>query len=133
MKALSIIQPWAELIVLGHKDIENRTWPTKVRGWVAVHASKSYSRAEWEFAQSALDDVREFVRWRIDLPSIEKADVAFGAIIGTVEIVDCVTASESPWFFGKYGFVLRNPVKFDKPIPCRGALGFWEFPGVRNA
>jgi hypothetical protein len=48
-------------------------------------------------------------------------------IIGIVELVDCVTESKSPWFGGEYGFVLKNqrPVK---PIPCVGALGFWNLP-----
>lgn len=47
-----------------------------------------------------------------------------GGIIGVAEIVDCVEASDSPWFFGRYGFVLRNarPVDF---IPVKGALGFF--------
>jgi hypothetical protein len=51
---------------------------------------------------------------------------AFGAIIGEVDIIDCVTESNSLWFEGKYGFVLANPVLYDKPIPCRGQLGFFE-------
>ena len=45
-----------------------------------------------------------------------------------MEIVDCVAASDSPWFVGDYGFVLRNPVSFETPIPCRGALSFWNVP-----
>jgi hypothetical protein len=50
MKALSIRQPWAWLIVKGYKDIENRTWATKLRGRVFVHASKGMTRAEYEDA-----------------------------------------------------------------------------------
>lgn len=44
---------------------------------------------------------------------------------GGVEIVDCVDSSESPWFWGDFGFVLENP----QPVafgPCRGMLGFWK-------
>jgi hypothetical protein len=47
--------------------------------------------------------------------------------VGSVEIVDCVTVSDSPWFDGRYGFVLRNP----EPLPfrpMRGALGFFRAP-----
>lgn len=44
MKALSIRQPWASLIVMGIKDIENRTWPTRHRGSVLVHAAKGMTR-----------------------------------------------------------------------------------------
>lgn len=48
-----------------------------------------------------------------------------GAIIGEVDIVDCVTESKSPWFTGPYGFVLANPVAYKVPVPCKGKLGFF--------
>lgn len=54
-------------------------------------------------------------------------------MLGTVDIVDCVNDSDSPWFFGKYGFVLRNQKRFDKPIPARGSLGFWEWSGSMSS
>ena len=113
MKALSIRQPWAWLIVHGGKDIENRTWRTKIRGTIAVHASKKV-------------DVRAYAELKaegVDLPAIEKLKV--GGIIGKVEIVDCVDQSDSPWFRGPFGFVLANPkpVKF---TPCLGKLSFFE-------
>lgn len=57
----------------------------------------------------------------LDMPT--RFDV--GGIVGEVEIVDCVDESESPWFFGKFGFVLRNA----KPLPFRahkGRLGFFD-------
>lgn len=49
-----------------------------------------------------------------------------GGIIGVAEIVDCVETSDSPWFFGRYGFVLRNarPVEF---FPVKGALQFFDW------
>lgn len=52
--------------------------------------------------------------------------MTLGAIIGEVDIVDCVTESKSPWFIGKCGFVLANPTLYKFPIPCRGRLGFFE-------
>ena len=64
MKALSIRQPWAWLIVNGFKDIENRTWPTKFRGRVLVHASKGMTRDEY-------DDVADFLEPSIPLPRFE--------------------------------------------------------------
>ena len=51
-----------------------------------------------------------------------------GCIVGTVDIIDCVQESDSPWFFGKYGFVLANPVALESPIPLKGALGFFDVP-----
>jgi len=51
-----------------------------------------------------------------------------GAIIGHVNLVDCVTASRSPWFVGDYGFVMRDPVLLPEPVPCRGYQKFWMVP-----
>ena len=48
-----------------------------------------------------------------------------GGIVGAVDIVDCVTESDSDWFSGPYGYVLRDP----KPLPfrpVRGQLGFFR-------
>jgi hypothetical protein len=60
------------------------------------------------------------------MPPFKTHDIQTGAIIGEVDIIDCVTESKSPWFVGPYGFTLANPVLYDKPIPCRGMLGFFE-------
>ena len=112
MKALSIMQPWAWLIVAGHKDIENRTWPTSYRGPVLIHAGK---RMDPEYADGH--------DW--DWPDIERpCDFDMGGIVGEAEIVGCVTSSSSRWFQGTYGFVIRNarPLPFQ---PCRGMLGFF--------
>ncbi len=43
----------------------------------------------------------------------------------------CVIESKSPWFVGKYGFMLANPILYDKPIPCRGQLGFFK-PDIKG-
>lgn len=114
MKALSIRQPWAWLIVHGDKDIENRTWRTKFRGPVLIHAGKKIDRVAYDILTDS----------GIDLPPIENLET--GGIIGQTEIVDCVNESDSPWFSGppKYGFVLANsrPVRFR---PCKGQLGFF--------
>lgn len=104
IKALSIKQPYPHHIFHDGKDVENRDWPTKGRGWFIVHAGVSKS----ELAAS-----------QMDLPR--------GGIVGMARIVDCVTEMDSRWFFGRYGFVLRDA--FPVPlIPCRGQLGFFTPP-----
>lgn len=113
MKALSIQQPWAWLIVNGHKDIENRDWPTKGRGRFLVHAGKKLDKQSLEYLKEEYPD----------LPWPEMFDL--GGIVGEAHIVDCVTQSASPWFCGTYGFVIRDamPLPFR---PYRGQLGFFE-------
>ena len=121
MLCLSIRQPWAWLILNGGKDIENREWPTRVRGRILVHAGKGMTREEWEYGAGALFDIRP----ALQLPAYQ--ELQRGGIVGSVEVVDCVTNSESPWFNGGYGFVLRNPVTLPF-TPYRGQLGFFQVP-----
>lgn len=124
MKALTIKQPWASLIIRGGKDIENRDWRTHFRGILAIHSSAKIERSEMEDACGMMRGfIPHFSEQRFAQDSFPT-----GVILGTVEIVDCVSSHESPWFVGYFGFVVRNPVAFKTPIPCRGALNFWEVP-----
>jgi hypothetical protein len=130
MKALSIRQPWAWLIVQGHKDIENRTWSTGTRGPVLIHASKGMTQTEYEDVCAFLARDPRLKHLNAALPA--PADLERGGIIGRAEIVDCVKHSLSPWFMGEFGFVIRNAT----PLPFRafsGALQFFDVPEVGKA
>ena len=116
MRALSIRQPWAWLIVNGYKDIENRTWATRFRGRVYVHAGRNVVPGDYP-------EQREYVR---ESGIVIPADLPRGAIVGEVVIAGCVDCSESPWFCGPYGFLLEAPKAYAVPIPCRGKLGFFR-------
>ena len=124
MRALSIIQPWAWLIVNGHKDIENRTWHTHRRGTILVHAGKSIDHAAYEFLgwhHPAIAD---------QVPGPK--EIERGGIVGCCTILGCVERSESPWFFGPFGFVLgaQRPLPF---APLRGQLGFFYVHGYSES
>lgn len=118
---LSIRQPWAWLIFHGGKDVENRSWPTTLRGRVLIHAAKGCSADEWLeaywFADRISHDLSEMIPPRADLER--------GGIVGEVAIIDCVTQHSSPWFCGPFGFVLSAPRLF-RFHPCKGALGFFR-------
>jgi hypothetical protein len=119
MKAISIKQPWAWLILNAGKNIENRTWRTNYRGRVLIHAGKGLTQHDW---LNGLESLWANPAARRDFPG--PAMFQRGGIVGSVEIVDCVTASNSPWFAGPYGWVLRDP----QPLPfqpCRGSLSFF--------
>jgi len=128
-KALSIRQPWAWAIINAGKDIENRDWSTRFRGPVCIHAAKGMTNREWGQAMDFIDELfpvplaAQCGRRRSAFGSL---DAQRGGIIGVADIVDCVESSDSPWFFGRYGFVLQNvrPVEF---IPVKGALGFFDW------
>ena len=120
--ALSGTQPWFWACMNAGKHIENRSWPTKVRGTVAFHAAKGMTLDQYQEAKGFILSVNK----NIVVPY--RNELVRGAIIGLVDIVDCVSAHASPWFFGEYGFVLRNPRPLEEPIFCKGALGFWPVP-----
>jgi hypothetical protein len=121
---LSVRQPWAWLIISGIKDIENRNRPTKFKGRIYIHASQTI-----DVENTAIGNTEQWILNRLTTEEKKRyfsEPKVRGAIIGEVDIVNCVTETTSPWFIGKYGFVLANPVAYKKPIPCRGALGFFE-------
>lgn len=135
MIALSIRQPWASLILKAGKDIENRDWPTKYRGRILIHAAKGMTRAEHEDAiDFAVQAIRADQRNKNATRRVTLRELGFdfdalprGGIVGSVEITACVTDSASPWFVGRYGFMLRDPQPLPF-VPWRGQLGFFDVP-----
>lgn len=138
MKALSIKQPWASLIVHGIKDIENRTWKTNFRGRIYVHASGKPANEPYQIFTD--DQWKSIEEKRHDF-FVFHSYTELSQIIGEIEIVDCVINHSSIWaektegvtagnqFFYKkpiYNWVLANPVLYEKPIPAKGKLSLWE-------
>lgn len=118
MKAISIRQPEAWLIVNGHKDIENRSRATSARGFVAVHASqKRMTNEDWAWLRELCAELG------IDTPNAGR--IYYGGVVGVVEILDCVTASDSEWFDGPHGYVLGDYLETEF-FPCKGRLGWFD-------
>ena len=121
--ALSIRQPWAWLIVNGHKDIENRDWPTVFRGELLVHAGQTLTRP---FYDTTVAELSAAGLCPPDLPAFE--DLPRGGLVGWTRVVDCLQEHPSPWKLeGSHGFVLRDsrPMPF---VPWKGRLGFFNVP-----
>jgi len=151
MKAVSIKQPFASLIGLNIKPIENRTWKTHFRGKVYIHASGQYMNPdfldEYINTERYLDMCKKLRALGVEERTAEYLKKQpLSAIIGEVEIIDCVVNHPSIWadktevigktidgeilYAGKpiYNWVLANPVLYDKPIlNVKGKLSFWEF------
>lgn len=143
MKVISLLQPWATLVVLGHKKIETRSWNTSYRGPLLIHASAGKNRICKDLT---LDFQQEFCQ--LQIPYYK--DLPFGAIIGKVNMVGpvesryCFEGNEfedngDVWkinrqelAFGdysenRYGWLFSDPVQFAKPVPAKGSLGLWNF------
>jgi hypothetical protein len=125
MRALSIRQPWAWLIVNGYKDIENRVWSTRYAGSLLIHASKGMTRAEYDEVADMLANEQPFMDMGIQLP--DPNFIERGGIVGMAHCNGSVDAAASPWFFGPYGFVLSQQRAFPM-VPFKGQLGFFDVP-----
>ena len=124
MKALTIRNPWATLIVEGYKEYEFRSWKTNYRGKILIHAGLGIDK-------ELLEKFKDY-----DL------DYIGGAIIGEADLVDCILVDEhlnnklkksNPRVYSKskytenYAWKLDNIKKYDKPIFIKGQLGLWNY------
>ena len=124
MKALTIKEPWASLIINGYKKYEFRSWKTNYRGKILIHAGKSLEK----------NQTIKFKDYNLEYSS--------GEIIGEAELVDCIKVTEefnkelkkiNPIVYGNSGHVenyawkLENIKKYDEKIEVNGKLGLWNY------
>lgn len=125
MKVLTIKQPWATLIMQGDKRFEFRSWQTKYRGDLLIHAGKGIDKVAMKRLERYLPN---------ELP--------VGKILGKVTLVDCVRMcpefkelllqenadiyTESS-FKENFGWQVENVQVFDEPIDAKGHLSLWEY------
>lgn len=123
LPCISILQPWAWLIVHGFKDIENRDWPTRFRGRILIHAGKKLGKRDYA------DDLEFFAEHDgIHLPAFE--DMQLGGIVGSATITDCVRQHPSRWKMDDcWGFVLKDQ-RVRPFVPYRGQLGIFRVPAA---
>jgi|GEM_PF-4790789 len=141
VKALSVKQPYAQLLVLGLKRVETRPRQTRHRGLLAIHATKAVPGTDiqnqfpeaWEAMQSYIADRPGWID--------DNYHLTCGAVVGTVNLTACVpieklygTEYDTPqerafgdWSPGRFGWIVENPLAFDCPDPARGMLGLWNW------
>ncbi len=144
MKALSLKQPWAELILQGKKKIEIRRWNTNFRGEFLIHASKISDENAMKRFGFYRNPAKDKTQKRIN-PNYTTypkrfgfTNLPLGFIIGKAKLVNVKHYQDKTSFeqdkalhlatkeFGNYGFILKD-VKRIKPIKCKGSLNFWDF------
>jgi hypothetical protein len=121
MKALSIRQPWAWLVVNGWKNVENRERRFAHRGPMLIHAASWMTDTDYEACRIFVDGICD------DLAMPAPADLPRGGIVGEVVVLDCVSAHPSPWFTGPWGLVLDEALQCDL-VPWRGMPGLFDVP-----
>ena len=134
MRIITLYQPYATLMMLGLKQNETRSFKTRVRGELGIHAAASIPN--WCKMKMAEQPFKSALKG-IDLPT--------GKILGTVELIDCVTTSKflcdqaiytartwdeisfGDYSPGRFAWITKNPIPFEKPIIAKGSQGFWKY------
>ncbi len=132
VKAITLYQPYASLIIAGQKRFETRTWGAQYSGLLVIHAGKTLEVETgnrtfmYHLLASGLGDYRKLplgaalgVVWkgkcfkgRSVIPHIDEREKSFGGFEGDDRVA----------------WELFNPVAFDQPIPMRGSQGLWDYP-----
>lgn len=143
LKAITIIQPWATLIALREKQFETRSWSTKYRGPLAIHAGKRIDKeACWQ----------EEIRRALKRHEYDPGNLPTGAIVATAELSECLKSVDtwtdgyelegrrliySPEYEfgdftpGRYAWELTDVKQLPEPVPAKGKLSIWEWEGVQ--
>lgn len=137
MKVLSLTQPWAQLIAVGAKQIETRSWYTAYRGPLLIHAAKGFPK--WAKETCEEDEFRDA------LSGLLPSQLPTAAIVCRCELLACVKTDDvhklrtvgivphvqelkfGDYSEGRYAWGLRLIERFTEPIPALGKLGLWEF------
>lgn len=125
MKVLTIKQPWATLIMQGDKRFEFRSWQTKYRGDLLIHAGKGIDKEAMKRLAKYLPD-----------------EIPLGKILGKVTLVNCIKMcpefkemllKENSDIYTKssfsenFGWQVEDVQVFDEPIEAKGHLSLWEY------
>ncbi|HUV04672.1 MAG TPA: ASCH domain-containing protein [Armatimonadota bacterium] len=146
MKAITLWQPWASLIACGAKQIETRSWPTRYRGPLAIHAAKK--SPNWiDDLMGEPSELREICARYLgfgDLNGRSLHDLPSGVIVATCVLADCLSTQRpsiafEPWSQqwleeilgdfspGRYAWTLAGITPLQIPVATTGARGLWEW------
>jgi hypothetical protein len=141
MKALSLTQPWASLVALGQKTVETRSWPTRYRGWLAIHAAKGLA----DLTVPAFEDLCHREPFYAALAPVYGTGGAIatdqlprGQIVAVCRLVDCCRVdtikpvSYPERAFGNYApgrwaWQLAAIHILPMTVPARGMQGLWDW------
>jgi len=147
MRAVTIRQPWATLIALGAKRFETRSWATKHRGDIAIHAGKVIDKKACQHPEIEAILTKHGYLKPTDLPT--------GAVIATGVLINCwqsfvqedqvilesagkiknINAFEElvgDYTEGRYAWELEHMNILQNPVPTKGYLSLWHWDKNEN-
>jgi hypothetical protein len=156
MKVLTLTQPYANLVAIGAKRIETRSWETLYRGPLAIHAGKGLRPVGGKQGLMELCRSEPFRSVLLAAGYLGTPALPLGAIVATCELVDCrriPAILPDAWGYltpdradewqltdqerafgdytpGRFAWLLSNVRALPEPVPCKGALGLWNYEGA---
>jgi len=155
MKVITILQPWASLIACGVRIIETRSWATKYRGPLAIHAGKQWPGIVKDQNRQLPESIHKALCWKGGFSKF--ADLPLGSVIAVADLVDCIKVSGrvslkiigekteyavlengmkieghefefGDFTYGRYAWawLLTNVRQID-PVPAKGKQRLWEW------
>ena len=150
MRVLTLTQPWATLVAIGAKRIETRSWATKYRGPLLIHAAAGLGPVGGVLGLGAQCSVEPF--WGVlHAADYMRSDMLpRGAIVAVAELVSVIPTEilnrQGSWIIdtdtwsmtdqerafgdytpGRYAWLLSDVQALPTPIPVKGQLGLWEY------
>ncbi len=151
MKTITLTQPWSQLVSLGAKKIETRSWSSPYRGELAIHAAKAFPgwardcvyeppfrealAPYFASVATSLRRLEDYLPLGCVLATCRLANVLPTEVLDNENNVFSVSLeplSEQERVFGDYSpgrfaWILEDVKLFPEPIPAKGALGLWEW------
>lgn len=131
MKALTLRQPWASLVAWGFKGIETRSWQTRHRGPLAIHAAKGFR--DFRLTEPLVDCLRQIPGYS-SLRALPR-----GVVLATCTLAVVLPIEDRPLVIagleqafgdyspGRFAWFLDDVVRLPEPIAARGRLGLWKW------
>lgn len=143
MKTLTIYQPWASLVAIGAKKIETRSWATKYRGLLAIHAGQKWTPQLQAISKKDIFFNVFWPEYNGKYVSEQLRKLPLGVVLATCRLVDCIlitpefvaTLSEQEVAFGdyspgRYAWILEDPKPLPQPVPAKGGRRLWNWEGA---
>lgn len=143
MKAITILQPWASLIACGAKQIETRSWATKYRGKIAIHAGRGIADIP-DYLEEAIEGALFYCHEERFIEELPR-----GQVIAIANLVDCQLMTKELiqekkrtvqglnelafgyWEPGRFAWILDN-IRPIEPVPAKGMQRLWEWDKYRG-
>jgi hypothetical protein len=138
MHAITLYQPWASAVALGLKKFETRSWSTRHRGPLLIHAARKWTSEQREFRTKAMDRLRADPQISDELRrSFLGYSSVLGCIVAVTRLADCLPTTRHPggtdlenlfgdYSLGRWVWHLGDVIRLDEPVPCAGRQGLWR-------